>query len=718
MTCLTGCCEEDSLELSTNSLDFQFAGETKSFVIDSNTGWKVSSDASSWLTITPSSGSDNGTVTVTATANSLTKQRTALITVSGGKINQTISVTQGGFVASLDVSTKSIEFTSPAGENKVDITSNTNWTIEKSAATTWLTVSPASGTNNGAITVKATANTTTTNRTATITVKAGEASQTISVTQSGAAVTLTVSKSSLSFLASTSLTESFSITSNTDWTISRGGENWFTVTPISGSNNRAISVTATANNTSSGRSGTITVAAGNITRTIIVTQVGAAASLSITANSGSNTPYTEGSFQSVASQGSFYVKSNTNWNVKSSESWIVVSPSSGTNNGTVRFEIGANSAKTSRDATITVSGSGITQTFKVSQYGLDPEIKLSTSSLNFSAASGENTFSFTSNVSWTVSSDANWLTVSPTSGSQSYREITVKAAANTSTSTRKATITVSGGGLSQTISVTQDAVVPFLTVSESSISFPTTADQSTFTISSNISWTVSSSASMWLTVSPSAGSNNGTATVKVTANNATSQREGTITIRGGNIIRMIKVTQPGVSAYLTVSRSYMSLSASGSSSTFSVSSNTNWTARSNATWLTVTPSSGSNNREVTVITTTNNSSSSRTATVTVSGSGITRTIEVYQAGVPASGSIAFWSSRDFGCGYITITITGQGSKTLSTFYVVGSPTCGSSGAATFSDLPVGTYSYSASCSGRKWSGTVTRNESCHLIKLE
>ncbi|HEU5133611.1 MAG TPA: BACON domain-containing carbohydrate-binding protein [Steroidobacteraceae bacterium] len=64
------------------------------------------------------------------------------------------------------------------------ITSNTSWTVTDDQA--WLTVSPASGANNGAITVMAQQNTGSAARTATVTAAAtGVPSQTVTVTQSG-----------------------------------------------------------------------------------------------------------------------------------------------------------------------------------------------------------------------------------------------------------------------------------------------------------------------------------------------------------------------------------------------------------------------------------------------------------------------------------------------------------------------------------------------------
>jgi hypothetical protein len=65
----------------------------------------------------------------------------------------------------------------------------------------------------------------------------------------------------------------------------------------------------------------------------------------------------------------------------------------------------------------------------------------------------------------------------------------------------------------------------------------------------------------------------------------------------------------------------------------------------------------------------------------------------------------FWSSSDLGCGNIVVTIGGT-SAAITNYYNTSLPACGAAGCATF-DLSPGTYSYTASCSGKNWSGSIT-----------
>ncbi len=80
-----------------------------------------------------------------------------------------------------------------------------------------------------------------------------------------------------------------------------------------------------------------------------------------------------------------------------------------------------------------------------------------------------------------------------------------------------------------------------------------------------------------------------------------------------------------------------------------------------------------------------------------------------------TGQGMFWIASDLGCGNITVVCNGI-TRTISTIYAT-SPPCGTSGTATF-DLSPGTYAYTASCSGKNWSGTITITAGgCQKVQL-
>lgn len=173
-----GNCNSLSVSLTSLSLGAE-AGSNGTFDITSDTTWTVSKNQT-WLTVSPTSGSDNGTITVTATANVSTSPRTATVTVSGVNVTpKTVTVTQAPV---LSVSPRWLVAAAEADSSRsFDISSSRSWTVSSNQA--WLTVSPASGSGDGTVTVTAQENTNPSTRTATVTVSVTGASQTITVVQ-------------------------------------------------------------------------------------------------------------------------------------------------------------------------------------------------------------------------------------------------------------------------------------------------------------------------------------------------------------------------------------------------------------------------------------------------------------------------------------------------------------------------------------------------------
>ena len=249
------------------------------------------------------------------------------------------------------------------------------------------------------------------------------------------------------------------------------------------------------------------------------------------------------SFASAAGTSSVAISSNVSWTASANQTWITVAPTSGSNNASLAVSVTANTGTASRTGTVTVTGGGISRTVSVTQAApATNTLSVSPTSLSFASSAGSSTASVSSNVSWTVSANQTWIAVTPTSGSNNG-SLTVSVTANTGTASRSGTVTVSGGGLTAIISVTQAAPsTASLTVSPTALSLGSSAGNSTVTVTSNVTWTASANQT-WISVTPASSSNNGTVTVAVTANTGTSSRSGTVTVTGGGISRTVSVAQ-------------------------------------------------------------------------------------------------------------------------------------------------------------------------------
>jgi len=146
-----------SLAVSPTTYGFPAsAAGSETVTVMANESWTVSSNQS-WLTYSPSSGTNDGAVRMSVTANSGAAPRSGVLTLTApGGQSATVNVTQPG-TNSLSVAPTSLTLANTASANMFTVTSNVAWTAS-SDSTSWLTVSPASGSSNGSLTATAIAN--------------------------------------------------------------------------------------------------------------------------------------------------------------------------------------------------------------------------------------------------------------------------------------------------------------------------------------------------------------------------------------------------------------------------------------------------------------------------------------------------------------------------------------------------------------------------------
>jgi parallel beta-helix repeat protein len=248
---------------------------------------------------------------------------------------------------------------------------------------------------------------------------------------------------------------------------------------------------------------------------------------------------------------------------------------------------------------------------------------VSTDSLFLSpSASNSQTFEISSNVSWTASDDQSWLTLDKTSG-PCNAIVTVSAGENPAAETRTATITISGTGASdQFVTVVQEA--PVLKVSSDNLSIASDNNSTTtFNITSNINWTLTSDQS-WLTASKLNGTGNSAITLSATKNPDITVRTAIVKVSGTGVPdQIITVSQQAAAPLLIASTHTLSLAAADNSiKKFNIISNTRWNAVSDKTWLTVNPSDSTGNAEITVTAAANPLVTARTAAITLSGNDV------------------------------------------------------------------------------------------------
>ncbi len=170
------------------------------------------------------------------------------------------------------------------------------------------------------------------------------------------------------------------------------------------------------------------------------------------------------------------------------------------------------------------------------------ETTLSTTSLSFVKGGEVKTLSILSAEQPTVTSSATWCTVEPvtTTESNTYK-YNVTASANTDTDERTATLYVTAGSYSGTVSVTQSAEDALIVGQSTYSDIPAIGQEITITLTSNGDYSYTTNVS-WISAATTRAMTSSSVTF-VVATNTGSAREGTITFKLNDLQETVSVSQ-------------------------------------------------------------------------------------------------------------------------------------------------------------------------------
>lgn len=565
--------------------------------------WTATSNAA-WLSITSGNGgSGNGAVGYAVQGNTGTSVRTGTLTIAG----QSFAVTQAGIGCSYSITPMSQAASEAAGTGAVAVIAPAGCSWTAASANGWLSItSSGTGVGNGAVSYLFSENTSSSYRTGTIAI----GGRTFTLTQSGISCTYSISPAARSF-SDPAGTGSVSVTApaGCSWTAA-SNNSWLTI--LSGSiasGAGTVTFAVSPNDIAASRTGTLTVAGQ--TFTVSQSGIGCTYSISPTAHSVSST--------ATAGAVSVTAQSACAWTAVSNVDWLTVSSGSGTSgNGVVNYLVAANSSTSNRTGVISIAG----QTFTLTQVGTTCSYSISPTaqSLSQAASSGSVSVTATGGCNWTAASNADWITIDSGSSGTGNGTVNFSAAPNTSASPRAGTLTVAG----QSFSVAQAGTTCSYSISPPDRTVGDVASTGVVVVTAapSCAWSAVSNTG-WITISAGAsGSGNGSVTYLVASNTSTSARTGTITIAG----QTFTLSQSAVSCIYSLSsptQAFTNAAANGSVDV-STSSSCNWTATSNAGWLTITSgAAGAGNGTVRFAITANAGTSSRDGTITIGNQAFT-----------------------------------------------------------------------------------------------
>lgn len=324
----------------------------------------------------------------------------------------------------------------------------------------------------------------------------------------------------------------------------------------------------------------------------------------------------------------------TPWKIENGIEWVSLSATSGQDNANISVSTlenkDANEARTGVFyVKADVSDWNYEQGVSVSQLAATSYINVSQSTITLKGTASSASFNVTTNCSYGISNDADWLTIK-----QEGNTVTISATANESSQYRTTTILLFHNGTNATSNkVTVTQAPASINASTETLIFENTAGEVKVDVTSESSWTASTSYS-WINVTPESGeAGTSSINISVSPNTSVDERTGYVILSIGTEERIqIPVKQRGI--YIETDKSQCDFDASSGTQTIQVMSNTSWQVSSLPSWVTVDKTSGNGYSEIKVSVEDNPNTTERTGEFVISQPGLsaTATVKVHQNG--------------------------------------------------------------------------------------
>ncbi|MBE6220983.1 MAG: hypothetical protein E7127_05030 [Rikenellaceae bacterium] len=350
--------------------------------------------------------------------------------------------------------------------------------------------------------------------------------------------------------------EQVSFSATADWIaelVNDRADSWLSISPKSGAaGNASIAIKATENDTPDDRSATIRLKAGSAMKTISVTQKQKDA-LTVTSSK----------FEVEAKGGEVQIEVKANIDFEyvideSAKEWVAYEGTRAMKTSTLTFKVAENDDTERREGTITIKSGDFNEVVTIYQAGCEPSIVISKSEYVVSSNSETIAVEVKSNVDVAVEmpSDVDWISENTTraASTNTYR---FDIAANEGYDQRTAEIkfTNKENNLSEVVTIVQsqrDAIV----LAKSEYEFGVNGGNLDFEIQTNVDITVkiSDNAKNWIQQVESRGLEAKKLFFNVYSYSGQEDREGTITLSGGNATQTITVKQSGLKEILEKER--------------------------------------------------------------------------------------------------------------------------------------------------------------------
>ena len=558
-------------------------GGTTTLTFTASGSWTASVNAVTravdWVSVQPTSG-EAGTVTlrITTQANDTYDERNAVIRLTCGTAQQTVTLTQKQRDA-LIVTSNKVEIDAVGGAFSVELQANVSVSYEiEESAKEWITAATKGtrGLTTSTLSFEAAENPDEAPRQATITLKGEGLTETVTVYQSGSEPTILLSQKEY-MVSADGETIQVELKSNTAYEVVMPEVDWITEVSTRAFSAYTHYFTIAPNETYDARTAEITFInkENGLEEKVSITQMQKDALLI-----GSNRV-------EIGTQGgTFDIRLQANVDVsfeidEAGKQWVkhISTETKGLTTSVLRFEAAENPDEAPRQATITLKGEGLTETVIVYQSGgMQPTLVLSQK--EFNVASGGETI-------WVdVESNTNYKVVMP--GVDWVTEVSTRStiyshcfeiAENTTYDERTAEILFvdEASGLEEKVTIIQtqkEAIV----VEQSEYTVEAAGGKLEIPVEANVEYTVETY-DYWISQISTRGLIRDNLCFEIAANEEVNRRAGTIAISSldGTIVLYIAVVQAARPFYMTLlSAPTEELSAEEQTFVIKVEANVDW----------------------------------------------------------------------------------------------------------------------------------------------
>ena len=504
---LVGCGKKAEVSFSVSEVTIAPEGGSVEVSLLSNGDWTVDTHAE-WLTVAPTDGNGNTTLTLTALANNEGEPRVGEVRVSTKDNAATLTVNQGVRELYLGLMPGQIDCKREGGSFDVEVHTNMDWRLAE--LPDWITSSITEGSNDGqfVLTIAPLMGDSDQGRQAIVSVTAGELESKVYVNQSiDSDYSFSVTPMELVF-DYVGGTGSLTVVGNVGWTASTEAD-WITIDLTSGDGDAEMTVNVAENPELTSREAAIQFdytfpGTGAVNIFVWVHQGPAPDPHFLTV-----TPL-ELSFSKDGGTAEIIVECDTDWNAEFLSEWASLSATNGTGNATIILTVEENLVVVPRSFSFLIVSGTLSKRVTVSQEQGEepPTVSLSPDTLFISDAGAVATLNITSNVAWELQTPNNWILMLNHSGSgNATQDIIVYENQTTSVRYGEVIALYNGEEMDRTV-IAQEGKVIILEADLTLIQARPEGGQYTVHVTSTLNWQVEKGAD-WLSYSPNSGSGDG-----------------------------------------------------------------------------------------------------------------------------------------------------------------------------------------------------------------